>query len=316
MIAQHRESGIKHWRSPLAHAVPVTALVLALFYHWFAIADRYIVFLYDHNMGARYPDTSPFSRVTASRYWMAGLVAAGAVMVLYAAASWLLKLFIWHYRPPAWWRVWVLCTVPLWVGIPLITMTVNQPTLPLAHAVRTTLAAWVGLAWALMPGRLAAERPTELMLLAADGAGLMAWMLSTSNLEVLRRWWVAGNWYRLQIVFKVVGLGLVLLLGVTVVRAWRRALIPGVARMLTAGLCGAYLFMPLVHHVLYTDGYYYITDSDNFFGNKIPIQLAAWLSAALLALGVQRLRQRLYAWRARPRPSRTRANSTSRYEIQ
>jgi hypothetical protein len=316
MIAQHRESGIKHWRAALGHALPVMALVLGLFYRWLAIADRYILFLYNHNMGPHYPDTSPFSRVTASRYWMAGLVAAGAVMVLYATASWLLKRLLRHYRPPAWWRVWVLCSVPLWVGIPLITMTANQPTLPLVHALRVTLAAWVGLALALMPGKLAAERPAELILLAADGAGLMTWMLSTSNLEVLRRWWVSGNWYRLQMVFMVIVLGLVLLLGVTVVRVWRRALIPGAARMFTAGLCGAYLFMPLVHHVLYTDGYYYITDSDNFSGNELPIQLAAWLSAALLALSAQRLRQRLEAWRARPRPNRACGNSTSRYEIQ
>jgi hypothetical protein len=300
MIAQHRESGMKHWRAALGHALPVVALMLGLFYYWFAIADRYTIFLYNHNMGARYPDTSPFSRLTASRYWMAGLVASGAVMVLYTAASWLLGRLA-GYRQPLWWRVWLLAAVPLLIGIPAITMTVNQPTLPAVYAARTTLITLVGLALALMPGKLAAEWPSELILLAADGAGWMMWMLSTSNLEVLRRWWVSGNWWRLQMVFKVIAIGLVLLLSVTAVGGGRRAPIPGVARLFTAGSCVAYLFMPLVHHVLYTDGYYYITDSDNFFGNKLPIQLVAWLSAALLVLGVTRLRERLAALQAERR---------------
>ena len=85
------ESPSKRTRSALLHALPVTALVLCLFYYWFAVADRYTVFLYYHDMGSLYPDTSPLSGVTSSRYWMAGLVASGAVLALYGAASWLLN---------------------------------------------------------------------------------------------------------------------------------------------------------------------------------------------------------------------------------
>ena len=91
MTGLRHELRIQLWWEALPHALPVTALVIGLFYYWFAVADRYIVFLYYHNMGPRVPDTSPFGFVTASRYWMAGLVASGAVMVLYTAASWLLK---------------------------------------------------------------------------------------------------------------------------------------------------------------------------------------------------------------------------------
>ena len=95
------------WRSAVLHALPVTALVLPLFYYWFAIADRYFVFLYYHDMGPRYPDTSPFSGVTSSRYWMAGLVAGGMVTVLYTTGCWLLGRLSASYRAPAWWRVWL-----------------------------------------------------------------------------------------------------------------------------------------------------------------------------------------------------------------
>ena len=56
----------ERWRAAASrvaawHAAPVVVAVLALFYYWFAIADRYIVFLYDHDLGPRVPDTMPFS---------------------------------------------------------------------------------------------------------------------------------------------------------------------------------------------------------------------------------------------------------------
>ncbi len=76
-------TGWTAWRSALLHTLPVAALVLYLFYYWFAIADRYVIFLYWHYMGPHYPDTSPFSVVTSSHYWMAGLVASGTVMAFY-----------------------------------------------------------------------------------------------------------------------------------------------------------------------------------------------------------------------------------------
>ena len=65
----------REWGTALLCAVPVSLLVLSLFYYWFAVADRFFIFLYYHDMGSVVPDTSPFSPVTSSRYWMAGLVA-------------------------------------------------------------------------------------------------------------------------------------------------------------------------------------------------------------------------------------------------
>ena len=88
------------WRPALLHAAPICLFVLGLFYYWFAIADRYAVFLYDH-LGA-----TPFDAITSSRYWMAGLVASGAVMVAYTGGCWLLGRIAARrrcdYRPPLW----------------------------------------------------------------------------------------------------------------------------------------------------------------------------------------------------------------------
>jgi hypothetical protein len=282
------------WRSALLHALPIAALILALFYYWFAVADRYIVFLYYHDMGPLYPDTSPFSRVTSSRYWMAGLVASGAAMVLYTAASWLLARLGANCRSPAWWRVWAVCASVLVVGVPVITMTVNEPTLPLRHAVQVTLVTLFGVGLALRPGGLAAERPGELLWLAADGFGLVL-LLNLIHIEKVRRWLARGGilWVRMMVVSLVVGVAWLFV--VTGLRLWLRRRIPSAAAMLVAGVSIAYLLLPLMHHLVGTDGYYYISDSDNFFAQNVAVQLVVWLVLGGLALGVTWLRERAAA---------------------
>ena len=118
----------------LLHSIPVCLIVLGLFTYWFAVADRYEVFLYGH-LGA-----TPFDDVTRSRYWMSGLVAAGAVAVIYSCANWVLGRRNSLMRPrlgstadeltPSWWHVWLFCALPLAIGIGVITMTYNSPVLP------------------------------------------------------------------------------------------------------------------------------------------------------------------------------------------
>ena len=246
----------RNWRSALAAGVSVAALVLYLFYRWFAIADRYRVFLYYHDMGPRYPDTSPFSPVTSGRYWMAGLVATGAVLVANTGISLLLGRRPFRVFPPAWLRIWAIATVPLVVGIPLITMTVNSPTLPPLHAARVTLAALVGLALALLPGSLAAKRPGELAFLGLDAIGFMLLMLLALALER------PGS---LVIVLLIGVAGLGSLLVATGARLWRRLPMPSTGAVLAGAFGVSYPLMAFAHHALGTDGRFYISDSDNFF---------------------------------------------------
>jgi len=290
------------WRAAMAHGLPVAGLVLGLIAYWFGVADRHIIFLYYHNMGAHVPDTSPFSAVTSSRYWMSGLVAGGAVLVLYAMVNWLLgrikRCQGRSYRPPDWWRVWAVAAVPLIIGVPWITMTVNWPTLPFAQAARVTLAALLGVGLALPPGKLAAERPWDLVWLTADGWGIAGILFGAALLEQLVWALERGNAAALVIMgFGLVG-AVVLLLLVTGVRAWRRMAIPPSAAVFVAGLCVAHLLLPLLHHVVFTDGYFYITNSNNFFADHWGLQLVAWLIAASLADGITRLRRRLADWAA------------------
>ena len=105
--APHGGRSLGPSRLAFVWSVPVTSLMLSLLYCWFAVADRHVVFLYYHDMGPRVPDTAPNSFVTSSRFWMAGLVASGTVLVLYTAATLLASWLRRSFRLPAWWRVWL-----------------------------------------------------------------------------------------------------------------------------------------------------------------------------------------------------------------
>ena len=276
----------------LSHALPISLFVLGLFYYWFAIADRYAVFLYGH-LGA-----TPFDQVTSSRYWMAGLVASGALLVIYTAVNWLLgRLAILRHqtcRPPAWWRVWLVCVAPLTVGIPLITTTFNWPTLPPSLALACTVATLLGLALALWPGSLAALHPGELTWLAFDGVGLVPGLLLLLAIEVPRTGGIISVGAAWSIAIGSTIGGLIWLLIMTGLRRWRRKPVPSAGTLLAAGLCWSYLLLPLAHHLLATPpGYRYITTASNFFAFNMGIQLLAWFVTVALAIGVTHWRRRL-----------------------
>lgn len=288
-----RAAGEGKVRRALIEAGLVAGLVLALFAYWFGVANRHVIFLYEHT-ATGIPRAEPFDAMTASRYWMAGLVAAGVVMVLYAAAHWLLG---WaarrrqlHWAPPPWPQVWGLCALPLAIGIPAITMTVNRPTLPPGLAAATTAATLLGLALALMPGEWAATRPADLAWLAAEALGLMPALLLLRVVELPGRglsvsgtlaWAVAGGG---------LAAGALWLAGMRWLRRWRRAARrkaqPTAGALLAAGLGLSYVLMPLVHHLLGTPpAYRYITTASNFFAFNWGVQAAALAAAGLMAVG-------------------------------
>jgi hypothetical protein len=130
-------------------------------------------------------------------------------------------------------------------------------------------------------------------MLAADGWGLALVMLSLVGLQHVHRWLAGGLSFYLYWMGAIIGAGLVWLLLLTAVYAWRRWPVPRARDSFVAGPAVAYLLLPLVHHVIGTDGYFYISDSDNFIARSIPLQFTIWLCGAALAVGLRRLRVRL-----------------------
>lgn len=292
-------------RSELAIALPTNLLITVLFYTWFALRDRYLIFLYFHDMGPGF-DTTPFGSITASRYWMSGLVAGGAVMILSNVAHFLLGRFSPSFRPPRRLRLWLLCAAPLLVIIPAIVMTVNDPVLPLGNALQVTAATLIALALAFSLGPIAARHPLAFFLLLADGLALGFVMLLLTAFQFYGRWATgdrAGTYVSVYVAALVASLVFLTAMALPhyVLRrrlTWR----PGAPQMFLAACNAAYLFLPLCHHLFFsTDqgtfvdaGYFsYMPDADNYFARNPLLQVAVWLVVGLLALLLARLRARL-----------------------
>ena len=280
-------------------AFPISLFVLGLFYYWFAIADRYAIFLYGHT-ATGIPLTQPFDEMTSSRYWMCGLVASGLVTLIYTALNWALGRAVRaasrrrEYSPPAWWQVWALCAIPLTMGIPFITMTFNTPTLPPMLAFLCLAATLAGLALALWPGAWAAQRPLDLLWLASDGMGLMPVLLLLRALELPGRGLSVS--VPLAVLVAVGGtLAGVGWLGImTGLRMWRRKSLPDASVVCIAGLSLSYLLLPVVHYYLSTPpAYRYITTASNFFAFDVGLQILVFVVSVGLAVGVTRVRQKL-----------------------
>lgn len=269
------------WKRTFLHAAPILLVVLALFYYWFGVANRHVVFLYEHL------SAGPFDSRTISRYWMAGLVAAGIVMMMYTVANWygghIAGIFRRTYAPPAWWRVWLVCAPFIAVGVLAITMNLNQPVLPASIGAVCSVTTVAALVLALVPGRMAAEQPVELVWLALGGLGLMPALLLLRAVELV------SNTQIPRAALYLVTIGGTLAGGfwtcfITWLHSVRCRCRWKTYYLLLSALCLSYLVMPVVHYLLLTPpGYHYISVSDNFFARRLLVQGICFFVAILEA---------------------------------
>ncbi|MEE8390988.1 MAG: hypothetical protein V3S14_09370 [Anaerolineae bacterium] len=165
--------------------------------------------------------------------------------------------------------MWGFYVLPLVVGIPVVTMTFNWPTLPLLNTAACVVATLIGLALALPSGSWAAQRPTDLCWLALDGLGLMPTLSLLHAVELPARGLVSVPVAFLAVLGGTVA-GVVWLGIMTGLRAWRRKPLSGAGTLFVTGLCQNYLLMPLVRHIFsMPPGYRYISTASNFFGSGI-----------------------------------------------
>lgn len=271
-------------------ALAVSTIVIRLFYYWFAQADRYVIFLYNH-AGA-----TPFDDRTVSRYWMSGLVTGGIVLVGYSGINWLLGrlggLFYKKYTPPRWGLVWLLCVIPVSLGIGLITTQLNQPTLPPVLAGWCVAATLLALGPALYLGSMTAQAWVNLVWLLLVGAGLTPALLLLRAVELPAQG-ILSPVPAYGIAIGGTGLGLVWSIGLIRVQSrWLAGFRPGSAgQFLAAGISISYLLLPLTHY-LFASSIRYMSVADNFFARSWLLQGVVFLIAIGLAFGLERLYQR------------------------
>lgn len=281
---------MRRFHSNLAalHALCIVAFTLAVFFYWFVLADRGRVFLYGHL------DAAPFDAVTRSRYWMAGLVAAGYLLPPYVA------LALWARKServllPAAGPTLAYLTVPLAVGILVTADALGEPPLPLYLCAALVAAALAGVYLVLWYAEKVAMWGWHALSLAANAAGLAPLLLLFRAVELPGKGLSVSVSLAWAVAIGSVLFGLLWLGGATWLRR-RRGQSPYAPRdLLAAAFLGCYVALPAIHHLIATPpGYKYITTAENFFAGSLALQGTTWLLALAVIYGTCRL--------AAPRP--------------
>jgi hypothetical protein len=242
-------------------------------------------------MGSLYPSTATFSFVTSSRYWMSGFVATGAIMVLYIITNMLFTMTMRKYKPPSWFRLWFYTSGVLVIIIPTLTMTTHtQPPLTAFLAVDLVIVTLFGLALALQAGSLAGQDPIELLLVTFDGVSISFILISLSGIEHIGEWISRGSHQFIILMTLMICAGFTGITVMTVMRYILRRTTSKSYTLFISGLCVAYPGLSILHHVFFTDGYYYITDSDNFFARNLLLQGSIWLFSWFVCISTTKLR--------------------------
>jgi hypothetical protein len=143
---------------------------------------------------------------------------------------------------------------------------------------------------------MAAIRPARLLPLAGDGLALMLFLTAVLGIERLGQLSATNRGFYVAIMLASAAAALLLLVVSSGLHLWRQWSMPRRGEMLAAALCVSYLLMPLIHHLGFSGGLFYISDADNFFSRSLAGQFAIWLSLMLLVALTTRLRER---WQAR-----------------
>lgn len=273
---------ILHYTFAFVSTLFPTIITLTCYYTWFVLSDRYRIFLYNHL------NATPFAPITISRYYMSGFTVAGFVMLadIFTNSLWSLS-FRSNQNPlplVKWWKAWLWNAPLLAIGTLTITMTQNQPVLPLRIALVMTGIVCGGTVLALIPGRLVIKSPTELFWLASASVGLTPALLLLRTVEVADIAFVRAPFvYTITCGMTIAGVGMSCLIAywhsATQQMNWKAH------QLIIGALCIAYLFTPAVHYLLFTPpSFRYISAMGNYFASNPRIQILCWI---IMFLGAQ-----------------------------
>ena len=272
----------------IKYSVMFGLLVLGLIVYFFAVADRYEIFLYNHVDNPGDEPTMPFGPITTGRYWMSGFVAVGLALI----ASLPIVLLEGHKsrrsgRSPlalSPLKARLTTALIIGVGVPIITMTQNQPVLPAALAAGVVLATLAGVGLALVTLARASRDPKRFGWSALDGLGIACPLIAWRAIELpaLGTMSTPGAW---MVAIGSVCVGFVWLRLMTRLRKRLDAGFESSGMdILFAGIVWVVLIHPAAHY-LFADppGIHYITSASNIFSHSPWVWLSAVAIGAVMA---------------------------------
>jgi hypothetical protein len=274
------------YRKTVPWAGLVISVMLGLFYYWFAIANRYVVFLYEH-LGA-----GPLQEPNYSRHWMAGLVASGALLCVYALVGWCYRSVVIAFHKtdhlPFWQHVWLLSAPPVAIGIWAITTRCNFPTLPWPLSARCIIATWIGMALALWLADLIVQQTSEALWVILHGAGMVPILLLLRAVE-LPFYGLASPAPACLLGTAGLVAGVLWMAGMARWRlVWRRPPLSPFS-IFCAGLGLSYVVLPFAHYLFLTPpGIRYISTAGNFFAMSPVVQWMCWGIGALAVFAINK----------------------------
>lgn len=261
----------KHNFSSFVHSVLISAVILTLYSLWFIFLDRRFTFLYGHL------HSTPFDFRTASRYWMTGLVASGAILVGYTTINLIIKRFRHGYRLPDWQSVWRYSCLILSLPLFIILTFVGKPSIPVLLSFWIIVVLFTGLRLALYVSDFIVSNFRQSVFAFFDGLTLVPILLF---IPLGVEFGLRKSLSALLIITPVVIVGIALFGQWITTLLYKRfkQLFSSSLNVFLSGLTTAYLLLPLYHYLTSRSKHIYISDSGNFFANSIWLQVTAFLA--------------------------------------
>lgn len=256
----------------------ISIFLIALYYFWYIIADRNILFLYWH-MGY-----GPFGAFTIGRYLMSGLVASGFVFWGYLLLFYTIKKLYKTNKLPQWQTVWeyiiVISAIPLFIIIHIM----GNPPLPLLLSLGVLVFLYAGIGIVLWSShKIHANFKKSIWTMLQSITILPLFVLPLYITYYLKKnpENIAG--LIIPVVYFFIGSLLFSLIINVLLRRFKKT--SGTAQdIFFFAMLFFYILLPLFHYIFLGPTLFsYITDSGNFFAHNLFIQAIGLLSAYVVA---------------------------------
>jgi hypothetical protein len=201
---------------------------------------------------------------------MVGLVLSGFISVLYYT----IRLAAGSGIEISWQGVMKKISLPLFIGIMLIMMTMGSPKMPFLIALSSATATTIGLSIGLSVADDLMTHLLKTIAATAIGSGFVPFLILFRALELPAKGILSQNMAIWIVVISIIAGYVWLWIALYFFRIYE----PTRLQILKGIVFLAYLVLPVIHYLFATPkGIPYITSSDNFFADNMLLRTANWI---------------------------------------